>query len=210
VKWLFSVLLSVILIVGLIYVYLHRQELGLGGSRPAQMEETAASAPTQSAQTGPAAIVWEKIDRSSDGFKVEMPTGVQQTQIPAYNERGGEEPVQMIFSNPNADTTFSVAWADNPPVARVNQHSAERTLEMARDDALNRTQTALVSESATSFDGHPARDFTAQNANGGTMNSRLICAGQRLYMLTAVFPTGGARRDADVTRFFNSFSMDKN
>jgi hypothetical protein len=82
-----------------------------------------------------------------------MPTGVQQKQVPAYNERGGEEPVQMIFSNPNADTTFSVAWADNPPVARMNQHSAERTLEMARDEALNRTQTALVNESGTSFDG---------------------------------------------------------
>ncbi len=200
-------MLSIILIVGLIYVYLHRQELGLGGSRPAQVEETAAPAPAQPSQTAPAPIVWEKIDRSSDGFKVEMPTGVQQTQVPAYNERGGEEPVQMIFSNPNADTTFSVAWADNPPVARINQHSAERTLEMARDEALNRTQTALVNESATSFDGHPARDFTAQNANGGTMNSRLIYAGQRLYMLTAVFPSAGARRDADVSRFFNSFAI---
>lgn len=206
-KWLFSVLLSIILIVGLIYVYLHRQELGLGGSRPAPAEETATSAPTQATQTGPASIVWEKIDRSSDGFKVEMPTGVQQTQVPAYNEQGGEEPVQMILSNPSADTTFSVAWADNPPVARVNQRSAERTLEMARDEALNRTQTALVNESGASFDGHPARDFTAQNANGGTMNTRLIYAGQRLYMLTAVFPSAAARRDSDVTRFFNSFTI---
>jgi hypothetical protein len=208
VKWLFSILLSIILIGGLIFVYLHRQELGLGGSRPAPVEETAASAPAQTAPIGPAPIVWEKVDRSSDGFKVEMPTGVQQKQVPAYNEHGGEEPVQMIFSNPNVDTTFSVAWADNPPVARMNQRSAERTLEMARDDALNRTQTALVNESGTSFDGFPARDFTAQNANGGTMNSRLIYAGQRLYMLTATFPSAGARRDTDVTRFFNSFAID--
>lgn len=206
-KWLFSVLLSIVLVVGLIYVYLHRQELGLVGSRATPVEETAASAPAETGQTGPAAIVWEKIDRSSDGFKIEMPTGVQQTQVPAYNEHGGEEPVQMIFSNPNADTTFSVSWADNPPVARVNQRSAERTLEMARDDALNRTQTALVNESGTNFDGYPARDFTAQNANGGTMNSRLIYAAQRLYMLTAVFPSAGARRDSDVTRFFNSFAI---
>jgi hypothetical protein len=207
VKWLFSVVLSIILIAFLVYVYLHRQSLGLGFSRSAPLEETAVSGPIQATQTGPTPIVWEKIDRSGDGFKVEMPTGVQQTQVPAYNEQGGEEPVQMIFSNPSADTTFSVAWADNPPVARVNQRSAERTLEMARDDALNRTQTALVNESGASFDGHPARDFSAQNANGGTMNSRLIYAGQRLYMLTAVFPSAGARRDSDVTRFLNSFEI---
>ncbi len=207
-KWLFSILLSIILVFGLIYVYLHRQELGLGVSRATPVEETAPSMVAQTAaSTGPAAIVWEKIDRSSVGFKVEMPTGVQQTQVPAYNEHGGEEPVQMIFSNPNADTTFSVAWADNPPVARVNQRSPEQTLEMARDDALNRTQTALVNESGSSFDGYPARDFTAQNANGGTMNSRLIYAGQRLYMLTATFPSAAARRDSDVTRFFDSFAI---
>jgi len=95
VKWLFSIVLSVILVAGLIYVYLHRQELGLGGSRPAQVAETASSTVTQTSQTGPAPIVWEKIDRSSDGFKVEMPTGVQQTQVPAYNERGSEEPVRI-------------------------------------------------------------------------------------------------------------------
>jgi hypothetical protein len=91
----------------------------------------------------------------------------------------------------------------------VNQRSPEKTLEMARDDALNRTQTALVNESGASFDGFPARDFTAQNANGGTMNSRLIYAGQRLYMLTAVFPSAAARRDTDVSRFFDSFAINK-
>jgi hypothetical protein len=39
------------------------------------------------------------------------------------------------------------------------------------------------------------------------MNSRLILAGKRLYMLTATFPTGGARRDEDVARFFSSFTL---
>jgi hypothetical protein len=39
------------------------------------------------------------------------------------------------------------------------------------------------------------------------MNSRLILARKRLYMLTATFPTAGARRDEDVARFFESFSV---
>jgi len=58
---------------------------------------------------GPPTIIWEKIDRSADGFKVEMPSGVQETQVPSYNEHGGEEPVQMIYANPSSETTFSVA-----------------------------------------------------------------------------------------------------
>lgn len=204
-KWVFSILLAAILTTGILFVYLHRQELGLAGSRPAPPTEESAAATPEPAQ--PAAIVWETVDRPGDGFKVEMPAGVQQTQVPAYDEHGGLEQVRMIFSNPNAATTFSVAWADNPPVARVNQGSAERTLEMARDDALNRTQTALVNESGASFGGFPARDFSAQNENGGAMNSRLILAGHRLYMLTAAFPSAAARRDADVERFFNSMTI---
>ena len=38
------------------------------------------------------------------------------------------------------------------------------------------------------------------------LNSRLICAGQHLYMLTATFPSMSARREQDVTRFFSSFT----
>jgi hypothetical protein len=37
------------------------------------------------------------------------------------------------------------------------------------------------------------------------MDSRLIYAGSRLYMLTVAFPSSGARREKDVTRFFDSF-----
>ena len=48
-----------------------------------------------------------------------MPADVKQIQIPAYNETGGADPVETIFSTPDTETTFSVAWADNPPVARV-------------------------------------------------------------------------------------------
>jgi hypothetical protein len=60
---------------------------------------------------------------------------------------------------------------------------------------------------ANNAQGFPARDFTAGNAGGGVMNSRLVYAGSRLYMIVAAFPSAGARRDRDVTRFFNSFTI---
>jgi hypothetical protein len=151
--------------------------------------------------------VWQKVDRTSDGFRVEMPADVKQIQIPAYNETGGADPVETIFSNPDTETTFSVAWADNPPVARVNRHEAGQILEMARDGAVARTQTSLVTESTSTTQGFPGRDFAARNSGGGVMNSRLIYAGSRLYMLNAAFPSEGARRDRDVSRFFNSFTV---
>ena len=195
-----------ILIVGLVYIYLHRQELGLTGPHGFGVGDARDGEPTCPGDH-PATIVWQKVDRTPDGFKVEMPTDVKEIQIPAYNERGGTEQVEMIFSNPDAETTFSVAWEDNPPVARVNGHVPDRTLEMAETGALARTQTTPVNESANTTQGFPGRDFASRNSGGGVMNSRLIYAGSRLYMLIAAFPSVSARRGRDVTRFFNSFTI---
>ena len=209
-KQLSNIVLVAILVLGGIYVYRHRQDLGLvspagkePGSRVAEIAQT-----EQTAQaTHPANIVWQSVDRTPDGFKIEMPADLKQIKVPAYNEQGGPEQVDMIYAYPDSETCFSVAWADNPPVERVNSHEPDRTLDMARDDAIARTQTTLVTQSEISQQGFPGRDFSARSLGGGVINSRLVLARKRLYMLTAAFPSAAARRDEDVSRFFNSFSV---
>jgi hypothetical protein len=202
--WRIFVLAGIgIAVIVLIYVY--RQQLGI--TAPSGSGESA-----NSEQNGPspAHIVWQKVDRTPDGFTVEMPTDIKDIQIPAYSQSGGAEQVNMIYSYPDAETSYSVAWEDNPPVARYNGGAPEQTLDMARDNALARTQCTLVSESRTSRQGYPARDFVGRNDGGGVFNARLILAGTRLYMLIASFPSASARRDEDVTRFFDSFTVASN
>ena len=201
------IVLAGIALLGIGYVFMHRQDLGLTGVHPIGADDSRDSNEPADPAARPANIVWQKVDRSTDGFRVEMPIDVKQIQIPAYNETGGTDQVNMIFSNPDAETTFSVAWADNPPVARVNNRSPDRTLEMAQDGAVARTQTSLTNEAANNTQGFPGKEFEARNTGGGVMSSRLIYAGSRLYMLNAVFPSAGARRDRDVNRFFNSFTV---
>jgi hypothetical protein len=205
VKQLYFIVLGGILILGIVYIYLHRQQLGLTG-----LPGFGAGEDTSADQNTPAHMNWQKVNRSHDGFYLEMPAEVKELQVPAYNEHGGTDQVQMIVCNPNADTSFSVAWEDDPPVARVNGHAPDRTMDMARDDALARTQTILIEEYRSNIDGYPARDFVGRNINGGIISSRMIFAGKRLYLLSAAFPSAHALRDRDVTRFFNSFTFDRN
>jgi hypothetical protein len=205
VKQLYFIVIGGILLLGLVIMYWKRQELGLTGL-PGFGVDTDNSAD----QNTPASMNWQKVDRSQDGFKVEMPAEIQKLQVPAYNERGGTEPVEMILCNPNTETSFSVAWEDDPPVSRINGHASDRTMDMARDDALARTQTILIEEYRTNMDGFPARDFVGRNVNGGIISSRMIFAGRRLYLLSAAFPSTKARREKDVTRFFNSFAFNRN
>ena len=206
VKWWLYIVLVAILIMGGIYVYRHRQDLGLVSPPGNGIAESALTEQTAQA-THPATIVWQSVDRTPDGFKVEMPANLKQIKVPAYNEQGRPEQVDMIYSYPDSETCFSVAWADNPPVERINSDEPDRTLDMARDDAMARTQTTLVAQSEISQQGFPGRDFSARNLGGGVINSRLVLARGRLYMLSAAFPSTAARRDQDVARFFNSFSV---
>jgi hypothetical protein len=202
-RWHYMVLAGLGLL-GILYVYLHRQELGLVGPRDSAGTSRGLDSPSLSSR--PPRIAWQTVNREKNGFRVDMPSDIKEIQVPAYSESGGIDQVNMIFSNPSSDITFSVAWADNPPVVRTNGRSPDRTLDMARDEALARTQTTLVNEARITPGGFPAREILAHNVGGGVMDCRLILAGERLYMLTAVFPSSNARREQDVLRFFNSFS----
>ncbi len=149
---------------------------------------------------------WQSVSRPDEGFKIEMPADSKQTQVPAYNEMGGTEPVNLLYSNPDADTVYALAWSDNPPVARVNHRAPDLTLDQAREGMLVRTQTTLASESKILDQGFPARDITARNSGGGLLDARFVLVNDRLYTLMALYPSTNARREQDVVRFYNSFT----
>jgi hypothetical protein len=196
----------VILVIGAIAFCVYRYRVELGLVHPATSQESA-NPEQASSDLHPAHILWQTLDRSPDGFKVEMPEGTRQTQIPAYDERGNVDQVDMIYAYPDSQTTFAVTWADNPPVERASRDGADRTLDLARDGALARTQATLTGESRDERDGFPARDFSGRNEGGGILNARMILTGTRLYMLIAAFPAASARSEEDVNRFFDSFSL---
>lgn len=197
--------LAALLIAGSAYVYLHRQELGAAGLFASRTAASDDSGEAGTPADHPVRINWQTVDRSQYGFRLEMPSDTKELQLPAYNEKGGTETINMIYSNPDSATIFSITWADNPPVVEASNRTIDRVMDLARDGALERTQTTLLSESRSAPGGNPARDFIARNASGGVMDTRLVIVGNRLYMLSAAFPSMSARREQDVMRFFNSF-----
>ncbi len=198
--------LTVLAAVAVVYIYLHRQQLGLVSGPSSTVAQDQSGQPVNT-EMFPAHIVWQKVDRTPDGFQVQMPENPQEIQIPAYNSSGGADQVGMLFSTPDAETTYSIAWADDPPVVRAERDVPQQVLDTARDGALARTQTSLVNESKTTVQGFPARDFTGRNGEGGLFDARMILAGKRLYMLIAAFPSGSAMRQQDVTQFFDDFRL---
>ncbi len=136
-----------------------------------------------------------------------MPAEIKEIQVPAYNEQGGSEQVDMIYAYPDSETCFSVSWADDPPVERANFDVPDRTLDMARDDAMARTQTTFVEESTFSQQGFPGRYFSSRNLGGGVMNSRLVLARSAFTCSPRHSPPLAPAATRMSARFFNSFSV---
>lgn len=187
-------------VVGVFYAWGHRHEITiLRAWFPTHAEEGVVET------GGQQPIEWHPVDQP--GFKVEMPGDPKPVAVQAASETGGNEPINMLLVKPDTDHTYAIAWADKPPVARVNDLAPEKTLDQARDGALTRTQTSLVSETRSNPQGYPGRDVVAHNVGGGILDTRLIYARPRLYMLIATAPSASALHEEDVYRFFNSFAI---
>ncbi len=139
-----------------------------------------------------------------------MPGEPKRVTVQATSETGATEPVNMLLVKPEPDRTYAIAWAEKPPVARMNDLVPDKTLDQARDGVLNRTSTTRVTESRISPQGYPGRDMVARNTGGGILDTRFVYAGARLYMLIAASPSTAARREDDVNHFFNSFAVASN
>jgi len=207
-----TIVLGILAVGVVVYcVYYYRIELGL--VRPQSHPDAVATPPPASssppatlAANQPGQVTWQTINRPADGFRIDLPCGITETRLPAYAAKGTPQPVETIEASPTADTTFAVSWADNPPVERAGSHEAQRTLDLAVSGALQRTGTALVSQTDETFGGYPARDFTARS-DSGVVVARLIVVQTRLYLLLAAFPGSTGTHEDDVSRFFNSFTL---
>jgi hypothetical protein len=201
-KKVYLYLTAILIFIGVVYVWEHRGDIAfLRDLLPAQEPEGIL-------QTGQSQqLEWRPVDEASQGFKIEMPGDPKQVVVQANNETGSTEPVSMLMVKPDSDRTYAIAWADKPPVARMNDLVSEKTLDQARDGAMNRTSATLITETRSKPQGFPGRDVLAHNVGGGILNTRFIYAGSRLYMLIATAPSASAQHEEDVIRFFNSFTV---
>jgi hypothetical protein len=204
-KRVYLYLVAILMVIGAIFLWNHRRDYGFLSNwlptRPADgVIDTARGKQLE----------WRPVDESTQGFKIEMPGEPRRVVVQATSETGSTEPISMLMVKPDADRTYAIAWAEKPPVARMNDLIPDKTLDQARDGALNKTETTLVSEIRSNPQGYPGRDVVAHNAGGGVLDTRLVYAGSRLYMLIATSPSAAARHEEDVIRFFNSFAVASN
>jgi hypothetical protein len=88
-------------------------------------------------------------------------------------------------------------------------------LEQHRDETVNRAQGKLLTDQATKYHGHPARQFAFTAYVNGTKKesvTRTVVAGQYFYILQVVFSSEDSRQISakDIVDFFQTLNVDAN
>ena len=83
----------------------------------------------------------------------------------------------------------------------------DQALESARDGSLGKIQGALLNQKRIEVQGYPALEMQARARGNSLVDSRMIVAGNRLYMIMAVATVEQDREPKTVRRVFESLRI---
>jgi hypothetical protein len=138
---------------------------------------------------------WQTYTAPDGSFSVELPgePAVETTQAPV--EGGGTRPMTLVSVKPTRSTAYMCSYVEDESFARK---SPDEVLESARDGSLRNTQGTAISQKRTTVQGFPALDMQASARGNSVVDSRLIVADKRLYIIMAV---ATVQQDRDVKTF---------
>ena len=143
--------------------------------------------------------------RCEDGrFTVLMPGKPKQEKNTIDTALGK---IDLIMYMAGSRKISCIAGFCDYPQKYIDSTDPQKMLDGARDGAVANVKGRLVSETKVSFNSKPARQFVIEVPNRGFITARIILVGPRMYQLMLIAPTNQGHEE-DISRFFNSFTVD--
>ena len=89
----------------------------------------------------------------------------------------------------------------------IEKKSPDEALESGRDGSLRKIQGTVISQRRMTVQGYPALEMQARARGESLVDSRMIVAGKRLYMIMAVASVQQDREPKTIQRMFESFKV---
>jgi hypothetical protein len=149
---------------------------------------------------------WVSFNSPEGHFSVGMPNK------PAVDVKDVDSVVGKLqlhsFTASNAVAYFMVSYGDYPNGPTVDRR--EKVLDGVRDGVISGLDgSSLISETKTTIDGYPGREFLAKKTVDGDeliFNWHIYLVGPRLYQVAAVAKKPDST-SPEITKFFNSFRL---
>lgn len=150
---------------------------------------------------------WKTYAAPDGSFSIEFPgqPTVETKQSPV--EGGATRTITMVSVQTTSSTVYTCTYFEDET---LSTRSPDDVLESARDGSLNKTQGTVITQSRLTVQGYPALEMQARARGNSLLDSRMILAGKRLYMVMAVATTGQDREAKTVRRVIDSFRILKN
>jgi len=149
---------------------------------------------------------WHTYTAPDGSFSIELPgePTVESTQAPV--EGGGTTSMTLVSVKPTKSTAYMCSYVEDENFTRK---SPDEALESARDGSLRKTQGTAISQKRMTVQGYPALDMQARARGNSLLDSRLIVADKRLYIIMAVATVPEDREPKTIQRMVESFTMIK-
>lgn len=147
---------------------------------------------------------WQTYTSPDGSFSVQLPDkpSIEPTQVPL--EGNGTTTIDFITANPTTHTAYSCFYFDQESIVGK---SPDEVLKAARDGSLSKIQGTILDEKRIKVDGYPALETQASVRGHELFDSRIIVAGKRVYMITAVATAKEDREAKTVQRVMDSFRI---
>ncbi len=147
---------------------------------------------------------WHTHNDPNGAFSLELPASPVVKTTQAASASGESITINLISADPNDRASYTCADFDDDS---IGGESPDEALTSARDGSLRKTQGTIISQKRIVVSGYPALETQANARGGSLLDSRIVVAGNRLYMIAAVATSPGEREAKAVQRFMDSFRL---
>jgi hypothetical protein len=135
------------------------------------------------------AAQWKEYASDEGRFTVKMPGTPKKSKTP-IDAPGGKTLDQHQFLIDKGNLAYLVAYQDDPNLKNVNEETAQKVLDAARDAVPKALDGKLLDTRKIKLDDkHLGVEFRVEVASiKGVYRSRIYVVGERIYQITVVGP----------------------
>jgi len=150
---------------------------------------------------------WKTYTAPDGSFSIEFPgqPAIETKQAPV--DGGGRRTITIVSVQATSSTVYTCDYFEDET---FSSRSPDNVLESARDGSLSKTQGTVITQNRLTVQGYPALDMQAHARGNSLLDSRMILAGKRMYMIMAVATAEQDREAKTVQRMRDSFHILKN
>jgi hypothetical protein len=112
----------------------------------------------------------------------------------------------VISASPTDHTAYMITYIER---TNFGQRPPDQVLDAARDGGLRKIQGTVLTQKKITVQGYPGLDVQARAPRDSLADFRIVVAGDRLFVITAIATEEDDREPKTIERILDSFKINQ-